>query len=225
MSRNDFLKKRIAEMRHNIFPLDRIISLEMVYSIFFSYYSEEPNKGVFFRDRKYQRLREGYIGLFVAASLQHSSGKRYFMYFPEKDDNDFYVMRQATENQFDTFEFDAKEFTDYSPSFDEFTEKKIAPRIETYNIAIATYRNIGATEVKCLIDLLQKENTPRQIWLMGAATPNDENQDISRVSIIGKEGVAYDEVINLNDWIDKTKPGQVFHDTFRFKYPPRPQLL
>lgn len=217
----NFLKKRINQTRHDIFPLDRMLSLEAVYAIFREHYDKEPNKGVFMRDRKYQRLREGYSGLFVAISLQDTSEnkQRHFMSFPEKPDNDFYIMHQMNATQMGTYEFDAKEFTNYSPSFKEFVDQKIAPRIGTYNIVITTYRKIEGMDAKYLINLLQKESAPRQIWLLGAPTKNEENSDI-KVSIMGKSGVVYNEIINLNDWLDKTRPAQVYHDMLRLKYPP-----
>ena len=216
----DFLRKRIAQTKQDIFPLDRLLPLETVYAIFAEHYAKEPNKSIFFHDRKYQRLREGYIGLFVAASLWDISGKPHFIVFPEKPDNDLYFAYQLNETQMGVYEFDVKEFTDHSPFFEDFVAKSIAPKIGVYNIVITTYRNVGEREAKCLIDLLQKENTSRQIWLLGAPTENDESPDVSRVSVIGKDGLAYDRVINLSDWLNKTRPITVFHDVLRLKYPP-----
>ncbi len=207
-------------MEQDVFPLDRLLPLETVHNIFAEEYAKHPNKGIFFKNREFQRLREGYIGLFVATSLWDTSGNRHFIVFPEKPDNDLYIAYQMNEKQMGVYEFDVKEFTDHSPSFEDFVEKSIVPKLGVYNIVITTYRNVGEKEAKYLIDLLQKENTSRQIWFLGAPTENDETPDISRVSIIGKHGLVYDKIINLNDWLDKTKPLAVFHDLLRIKHPP-----
>ena len=124
------------------------------------------------------------------------------------------------ETQRENYEINEKEITNHSLSFEEKKKKSIAPKIGVYNIVITTYRNVGQKEAKYLIDFLQAKNISRQIWFLGAPTENEENPDISRVSIIGKSGIAYDAIINLNDWLDKTKPVAIFHDTLRLKHSP-----
>ena len=63
------IKKRIAETEHEIFPLDRLLSLESIYLIFQQEYAKSEDRNLFFKDPKYQRLREGFFLMFVVISL------------------------------------------------------------------------------------------------------------------------------------------------------------
>ena len=218
----EFLKKRILETVTEIFPLDRILSLETVWLIFEKEYAKLENKNIFFKDRKYQRLREGYFAMFVAASLQQNSDKLHYLVFPSKPDNDVYIAYGISNNEKEkpklaAYEFDIKEFTEHSSTFNEFMHKSIIPKIDIYNIAIPTYRKIDESDFKLLIDYSQLKNLDKKIWLLGLPTENDEGYAVSRVTIINKDGILYQEIINLNDWLDKSKPSIVFQDVIRFK--------
>jgi len=187
------ISERIFDMKTDIFPLDRMISLETVYSTFLEYIIKEKDSSIFFRHRKYQRLREGYFSLFVAISLDRSTGKR-----------------------FSGYAFDVKEFTDFSKSFKDFISQKIIPKISIYNLIIGTYKNIYGNDIKILIDHLQKKETEAKIWLVGSPTEN-KNYTIGKVTILSKDGIVSDEEIDLNKEIDKNSKGIIYHDIIRFK--------
>ena len=51
------LHKRIAETQTEIFPLDRFLPLDSVYTIFHIEYEKEDSKTVFLNNRVYSRLR------------------------------------------------------------------------------------------------------------------------------------------------------------------------
>jgi hypothetical protein len=217
----DFFQKRISQMKQEVFPLDRLLPLETVYAIWSEEYAKESDKNIFFRDRKFQRLREGYFGMFVVASLSDALKRTHYMIFPGIPDNDLNIGYQLEEEKLGIFEFDVKEFTDYSSSFEDFVEKSIAPRIGVYNVVIATYRQIGQKDGEFLVEVLkEKGGSQTQIWLLSAATEGDGDPDVGKVTIAGQKGIAYDTVLNLTDWLDKTKPPVVFQDTLRIKYPP-----
>jgi hypothetical protein len=48
-------------------------------------------------------------------------------------------------------------------------------------------------------------------------TEENNNENISRVVMIGKDGVLYDKVINLDEWLDKNKPLKIYQDVIRIK--------
>jgi len=209
------LQKRILGTKKDIFPLDRLLPLETVYSIFLEEYTKTNDRNLFFRDRKFQRLREGYFSLFVAISLDDVSGNKHHLLFPSSQDNDVYIAFPKGE-KFEGFEFDVKEFTNWSNSFTDFVNESIIPKIDIYNIIIATYRKIEGNDLKLLVDCLNKKNTSSRIWIVASPTEENDNNEISHVSIIDRNGFVYDKTINLNDWINKNKPQVVYQDVVRF---------
>ena len=215
------ISERIFDMKTDIFPLDRMISLETVYSTFLEYIIKEKDSSIFFRHRKYQRLREGYFSLFVAISLDRSTGKKHYLLFPSEPDNDVNFMFwtgtcNAQAERFSGYAFDVKEFTDFSKSFKDFISQKIIPKISIYNLIIGTYKNIYGNDIKILIDHLQKKDTEAKIWLVGSPTEN-KNYTIGKVTILSKDGIVSDEEIDLNKEIDKNSKGIIYHDIIRFK--------
>ena len=128
LTNNEELKKRILNMKKEIFPLDRLLPLETVYSIFVEEYSKTNDRNLFFRDRKFQRLREGYFSIFVAISLNDTSENKYLLLFPSSQDNDVYIAFPKGE-KVGVFAFDVKEFTNWSNSFVDFANESIFPKI------------------------------------------------------------------------------------------------
>ena len=210
----DDLKKRILETIKDVFPLDRLLPLETVYSIFLEEYTKTNDKNLFFRDRKFQRLREGYFALFVAISLNETTSEKHFLLFPSLPDNDMYIAYPKRE-VLTGYSFDVKEFTNWSKSFMDFIDNKIIPKVDAYNIIIATYRKIDINDINYLTECLNKKNINSKIWVLGALTEENENYDISHVAIVNKNGFIYNKVINLNNWIDKIKPRIVYQDIVR----------
>lgn len=212
-------KKRINETKKEIFPLDRLLPIETVYSIFLEEYAKTNDRNLFFRDRKFQRLREGYFSIFVAISLNDTSKNKHLLLFPSSQDNDVYIAFPKGE-KLEGFAFDVKEFTNWSNSFTDFVNESIIPKIDIYNIIIATYRKMDGNDLKFLVDCLNKKNTSSRIWIVASPTEENDNNEISHISIIDRNGLVYDKTINLNDWIDKDKPQVVYQDVVRFISPP-----
>ncbi|MFA7286735.1 MAG: hypothetical protein WC052_03700 [Patescibacteria group bacterium] len=222
MIEDQFLKKRISETENDIFPLDRLLSVESVYLIFQREYAKEKNKEIFFKDRKFQRLREGYFAMFVAISLQDTSGKPHYLVFPSNPANDVYIAYQINvekgeKPKFGAYEFDIKEYTNWSKNFEEFTENSVIPKIHVYNIAIPTYREMDGHDIDTLINYLQSENLANRTWILGLPTEADYSHSISAVTIISKEGIVYEKTIDLEDWVSNNRTPLVFQDVIRFK--------
>lgn len=219
--KDEFLQKRIEETITEIFPLDRLLPLESIYIIFEKEYIKSEDKSLFFRDRKFQRLREGYFAMFVALSLQDISSKIHYLVFPSNHDNDFYIAYKMNDDKkvpkFGAYKFDIKEFTEWSTSLKEFIEKSIIPKIDIYNIAIATYKKIDSNDIRYLIDYLKTNNLDTNMWVLGSPTEIDSDYNISGVIVFNKDGIVYNKKINLGDWINKDKKIFVFQDIIRFK--------
>lgn len=222
---NKLFQKRVSEMVTDIFPLDRLLPLESAYLIFEQEYKKSNNKNFFFKDRKFQRLREGYFSIFVAMSLQDISKKTHYLVFPSNPQNDVYITYKIGNDKprpkFVAYEFDIKEFTDYSQNFEEFAKEKIIPRINTYNIAIPTYRKMVSNDIQFLINYLKSKNLNSRIWILGLPPETNDDYAISDVTILSKNGIIYEKIIRLDEWIDKNKTPFVFHDGLHFKsFPP-----
>ena len=215
---SDDLKKRISETKKEIFPLDRLLPLETVYSIFLEEYTGTDDRNLFFSDRKFQRLREGYFGLFATISLNETTKENHLLFFPSSPDNDMYIV-YPTGDKLTGYAFDVKEFTNWSDSFASFVDKKIIPKIDTYNLIIATYRKMDGNDLSYMVQCLDQKNIDSKIWILGSPTEKGDNPDISQVTIVDRHGFVYDKVINLNDWIDENKPPVVYQDIVRLVKP------
>ncbi|MBW1853794.1 MAG: hypothetical protein JRJ00_03800 [Deltaproteobacteria bacterium] len=212
-------QKRISETVVDIYPLDRLLPIETVYSIFEREYARTDNKNVFFRERKFQRLREGYFSLFAAISLTDTSNKNHYLMFPGNPSNDVHICycKNKSKSEFVGYEFDIKEFTSFSDSFTGFIKKKIVPKVDIYNLIIATYRKIDGKDLRYLIDCLKFKDSDIKVWLVGNPFEENNDKDISKVTIIDKDRILYDKTINLNEWLDRRKPEIIYQDTIRFK--------
>lgn len=216
---NERLHERISQTAVDIYPLDRMLPAETVFSIFTKEYAKSDDKGLFFRNKKFQRLREGYFALFPVVALQDISGKEHYLMFPSDPSNDVYVfcVQGETDSKFNGYKFDVKEFTSFSDSFISFAEKKIIPKIDIYNMVIGTHRKIEGIDLKFLSDHLKNNNSEAKIWLVGNPTEDNDNESIAKVTMIDKEGFLYDKIINLDKWLDKNKPLKIYQDIIRIK--------
>ncbi len=217
LNKNNQIIKRIFETKIDIFPLDRLLPLETVYKIFVEEYTKTNDKNYFFRNRKFQRLREGYTALSVAISLNQTTNKNHFLLFPSKPDNDVNIL-YPNDDKFVGYEFDVKEFTNWSDSFTNFVDKTIIPKINIYNLIIATYRDINNTELTYLVNCLKDKKISTKIWLVGSSTQKHTNYKITKIIIVDHKGIAYDKTINLDDWIDKNKQPIIYQDIVRLVY-------
>ncbi len=218
MITNDQLKKRVLETKKEIFPLDRLLPLETVYSIFLEEYTGIDDRSLFFSDRKFQRLREGYFALFVTISLNKTTKENHLLLFPSSPDNDIYIV-YPKEDKLMSYAFDVKEFTNWSDSFASFVDKKIIPKIDTYNLIIATYRKIDGSDLSYIVQCLDQKNIDSKIWILGSPSEKGDDPNISQVIIVNRHGFVYDQAINLNDWIDENKPPVVYQDIVRLVKP------
>ena len=73
-------------------------------------------------------------------------------------------------------------------------------------------------DLKFLVDYLNQKNISSRIRIVSLPTDENDNNEISRITIIDKNGTVYDKIINLNDWIDKNKPPVTYQDNVRFVY-------
>lgn len=215
-------KKRILDTEWDIYPLEKLLPLETVYGIFKDEYSKSEDRNLFFRDRKFQRLREGYFAIFVAISLQDVSEKTHFLFFPKIHDNDVDIIyRSNNESEESTemsgYRFDVKEYTNWSTNFEEFMKNSIIPKIGIYNITVATYREMNGQDLGILVSYLKEKDFSSKIWILSLPSGEIEDYSISQVTVINKEGIIYNETINLNDWMQKEPVSMVFQDVIRYK--------
>jgi hypothetical protein len=215
---NAEFQKRIAEMKTDIFPLDLMLPPETVYATFVGEYAKISNKGVFFKNREFQRLREGYFSLFVAASLDDLAGKKHHLTFPIDPSNDI-IFAKVTDgaDEFPAYRFDVKEFTIYSGSFEEFVQTKIIPKLEIYNLVVATYQYLDGNDLALLMEALREKGSDRRIWLTGSSSPEDKDVDIGRVTVMDKDKILYNEIIDLNERYNIEGPMVIYHDKLRLK--------
>jgi hypothetical protein len=155
----------------------------------------------------------------VAISLNDTSQNKHLLLFPSSQDNDVYIAFPKGE-KLEGFAFDVKEFTNWSSSFTDFVNESIIPKIDIYNLIIATYRKMDGNDLKFLVDCLNEKNISSRIWIVASPTEENDNNEISHISIIDRNGLVYGKTINLNDWIDKAKPQVVYQDIVRFVLPP-----
>ena len=207
-------QQRIRETVNDIFPLDRMVPLATVYSIFATEYAKENDKSVFFQDRKFQRLREGYFAMFVALSLNEISGFENYLIFPSDPSNDIYICNFETGGNVSPF--DVKEYTQHSASFSEFVEKSVSPKIDIYNIIIGLHaKNIGEDELKYLIDALK--NTDARVWLVSNIDEENGDEKASKVTVVNKSGIVYQQDIRMDDLGPVSEPPIVYQDIIKFK--------
>lgn len=207
-------KTRVAETVNDVFPLDRLLPLDTVYSIFVEEYAKESDKSIFFKNRKYQRLREGYFALFVALSFNELSGIKNYLFFPSDPSNDVYICN--FEEGGAASPFDIKEYTPHPSSFGEFVEKSIIPKTDIYNVIIGLHtKNISGNELKYLIDSLK--NTDAKVWLVSNRNADDSDEKISKVTVVSKSGIVYQNDIKIDELLTLSEPRIVYQDIVNLK--------
>lgn len=215
----DDFRKKVLETKFDIFPFDKLLPIETVYSIFKDIYEKEGEKVIFF-ERKYQRLREGYFGIFTAISLVDCCKKEYFIIFPTDPQNDFFIGYERKDSnsnnpKLNMYSFDVKEYTKYSKNFSDFVKRAIKSKLSVYNIIIASYNDMDGDDLESLIKELK--GTSFRVWII--ASPSNSNFDykISQITIIDQHGIMYNKKINLDDWIKEGKLPIIFQDNLRYK--------
>ena len=177
---------------------------------------------MFFKDRKYQRLREGYFALFVAIALNFWERKDHFLQFPKNPDNDINILsiKEIDNKQTQMWKLpcDIREYTKHSSSFDEFIKNIVVPRINTYNIIIGTYLNI--TDIRPTIESIQNQKQRLTVWIVSSKTPNNDNISNGVVTMIHPNNDILQKEVNLENEIQQTnnnEPVLIFQNLLRDK--------
>lgn len=214
------LHQRVLSRKTNVFPLDRMLPLETVYRFFLDEFNREKDKEVFVKNRKYQRLREGYFALFVGVFLTRNSGTIHFMRFPEGDHNDvdFLSMKDGSgvKPLMNRLVCDVKEYTEHSDSFEEFIEKAVAPKIRAraYHIIIGLHSNVKGEALQALAKLSRKDAT---VWTVSSLSEGDEDHEKMLVTMFQGEERIIQQEVNLDDELNIEGPAIVFEDILREK--------
>jgi hypothetical protein len=213
---NDEIEKRIKEMKSEIFPLDLILPRETVFRIFFDIYSKENKKADFFKKRIYQRLREGYWGLFACKALDIMEKKEHYLVFPSNPDNDinFISNINSMSDKMAALIFDVKEFTKYSNDFENFVKTKVDPFRSLYGIIIGLHENV---EGKSLKSLLNHDQEDRGVFVISAVSENNLNFYKSHVIYILRGEVLFRDVVSIEENINIQKPIQVYQNILKYK--------
>lgn len=201
MSINEEIQKRIMSTKVDIFPLDRILPLSTVYKLVTDEYDRHIDKEDLLRNRKFQRLREGYFSLFVGVFLSKQNSKPYFLVFPEGSDNDVNFLSEkdisAARPEYWKLICDVKEYTAFEHGgFRNFVEKAVLPKIraKAYHVVIGLHENISGEELSILDNVCSKSST---IWLVSNTNPDGLNFSEGIVNMFQGGGNITQEKINL----------------------------
>ena len=212
----DEMLKRIISTKYDIFPLDRMLPAKTVFKIFSDIYNNEPRKSLFFKDRKYQRLREGYWSLFVCKALEKWQNKEYFISFPVNPANDvnFISHHDSEQKLMNKLVFDVKEFTKYSKNFKEFVKEKINPKRNIYGIIIGLMENVDGLLLKSLLVDNKKD---KGVFVVAALNKDDQRPYNVRVIYFKENQVIFDYEVDVNIDINNEDPIFVFQNILRDK--------
>lgn len=208
--------KRINEMSQDIFPLDRMLPYASVFKLFSNTYNNEGNKAVFFKDRGYQKFREGYWSLFACRALDRMENKEHYICFPEDPANDvnFFSSNDSRSNLMNNLVFDIKEFTKYSKDFQSFAREKINPKRSMYGMIIGVTEGFDGAMLKTL--LIDNENDSG-VFIVVATSETEQNPHESRVIYLHKDKIMFDEIIDIRIGVDMDEPVIIFQDLLRNK--------
>lgn len=188
MDKNELMKRTI-EMKRDIFPLNRLLPFSTVYRIMMDEYSRHTDKSVFMKERKYQRLREAYFGLFAGVALEKAGNEQYLIRFPESADNDidFISVKDFAAKRQELWRLvcDVKEFTSYSGSFTKFVEKAVVPKIKAgaYHVILGLHEDVNGAMLESLEKISSKGST---IWVV--SNPSQEDQDFDKSVVLMIQG-------------------------------------
>lgn len=217
---DNFLHNQIQKMETEIFPIERLLPLSTVFKIFKDKYEKNTDKNLFFKDRKYQRLREGYFALFIATALNFWEKKDHFLHFPKDPQNDINILsvKEVNDKESEMWKLpcDIKEYTRYSFDFKQFIENKIIPKLNTYNIIIGTYLNIK--DIRPIIEIIKKQKERLTVWIVSATGQDENNVETSMVTMIHPNNEIFQRNVNLNNEIKiDNKPILIFQNLLRDK--------
>jgi hypothetical protein len=212
------LHRRIVETKYDIFPIGKMLPLASVHHFIVEEYKKAPEEAGF-HERKYQRLREGYFALFVAAALSKGPGGEHYMRFPLHNDNDVDILSvndlKSPRPKFWKLICDVKEFTPHSQSFVDFVEKAVKPKLKAgaYHIIIGMEADAPGSLLKNLSILSKKTAT---VWVVSSPSPSNQSYNKMLVTRLQGESAIYQEEIDLLKDVPLTgEPPIVFQDDLR----------
>lgn len=221
MHEDKFLEKQIQQMVTDIFPLDRVLPISTVFKILEEHYGRISDKQKFFKERKYQRLREGYFAMFTAVALNKLENKEHFLLFPRDPMNDVNILSikdiEHKHQDFWKLTCDIKEYTSFEKSLDGFLNKVVRKGLESYHVIIGAY--VDEIDMKPIANFIKKENLTNWIFLISSPTQNDQNYKIGLVTIFSKEKGVIQESVDLEEYSQGTsnEPLVVFQNLLRDK--------
>lgn len=170
----------------------------------------KKSEGNFF-DREYQRLREILFSLFVCRALDILEKKEHFLLFHERQDmNDVSFITPSLTWAFKMQYFDVKEYTPRDPdNFDMFFQKIIKKSLnKDYNLIVWVHKNPQSGS----IEKIKWNEVKKSVFIIFWADEKDESWFKSRVTLISKEIVQLDEIIDLSDLIAPEDPPLFYDD-------------
>lgn len=217
--KNEVIHQRILNTKNDIFPLDKFLPINSEYTIFHNSYDKEADKTTFLSNHRFLRLREGYYSIFVATAYSFATQKEHFLCFPENAGNDVFIVELSRTEENKAYEFDVKEFTAHSTSFKEFLMKTIFPKLDLnrYALIIGLHVGVSPAEQDEIIEYLKIRESKRMVYLVGADIPDQESEDVCRVTALTCNGVMQNEVIDLRKHLSTLDPIIVFQDLVKFK--------
>lgn len=215
---NEKIFNQINTMRTEIFPLDRILPKNTVFSIFLDTFNKTKNKSDFMKNsEETKRLRQAYWGLFACAALDIVEDENHFMHFPSKPENDVDFLSRNISKTIKTtmncLKFDVKEFTSHSlkDGFELFIKEKINPQRNIYGIIIGIHEDIGILKSSTLLYNTEDHG------LIIIATKDQDNESITEADVlfIYKNKVVLDEKIDLLKFMRYTDTPVIYQNNLR----------
>ena len=218
-----YIQDQSAKMEWDTFPLDRQLPVGSVWKVFKDEYKKILQVDRKFSGNKHQRLREGYFALFVAVAKSRLEQKEHWLTFPKDPKCDTHLLSvKEVKNGHPTlwkFPCDVKEYTKHSPSFPQFLEEKVVPRLEleNYNIIVGVHKDILNLEEA--IGFLSQRTQKLTVWIVSSPTSNDDNFAKGRVIMVFGNIVKFCD-IDLSTEIPQIKDGEpilIFQNYLRDK--------
>lgn len=214
----DELIKRVGKMKHDTYPLDKMLPIRTAFKIFQEEYNNKVKKSDFFDNRKYKRFREGYWGLFVCKALDKMEEKEHFIVFPSDDTNgdvNFLSKKDKGPGDMNKLVFDVKEYEEHSKDFDSFLNSAVIPKrnLGIYGIIVGLVKDVIGDPLTALATASDKD---RGVFIVSAIKKDDYNNPYkSRVLYVYKGKILFDEEIDIETVFKEGDPIIIYQDTLR----------
>lgn len=213
------LTNDICKTVWELVPLDKLLPKETVLYLFRQKYDTKQKKSVFMQNssKENRRVRESYWSMFACVALDLYEKKEHLLYFPSDPSNDVTFLSEIPINtprqKMNAWKFDVKEYTDYSVAggFGKFANEVINPAQTVYGVIVGIHADIGEVDPASLFF----KGNEHGVILVYNDRDNDGDPMKARVVFIWKEGVVFDEKIDLSDRIKKVDSAIIYHDDLR----------